>query len=177
MSAGGEAHDADPVGIEFEFGGMGTDEADGSESIIKGNWVSVGCESIAEYEGGDAHAVEESSRLNAFVIHSVNAVAATGADDDGSAVRLVSCGEDPKSRLICGGTAGSAGGTVCPEKFEVRILCGGGGCAGEDCGDREAECQGDGQCGGRGGDCGGVLVHAGSSEEGVVAGQRFVWML
>ena len=91
VAAGAEAHDADFGGVYPEFGGAGADGADGALGVHQHGRVTVfGAEAVAENEGGDALGVEPLGDLLALVIIGERAVSATGADDDGLSIGVLS---------------------------------------------------------------------------------------
>ncbi len=84
MAAGGEADDADFVGVDIPVGGVGADGADGAAEVLEGGGVAVARgDAVFEDEGGDAAGREPPGDLMALVGHDDGAVAAAGTDDDG----------------------------------------------------------------------------------------------
>ena len=87
--AGGEAEDADAIGIDVPFGGVRTDEADGALRVLEGGggfWIRAGIgHAIFENNAGNAAGGEPVADFGAFEIDGEDVVAAAGEDDDCSA--------------------------------------------------------------------------------------------
>ena len=91
VAAGAEAHDADFGGIDMIPGGADADRAERALRIVDHGRVAIlGAETIAEDESGNALRVEPLGNLLAFVIDGERAVSATGADNTGFSVRVLS---------------------------------------------------------------------------------------
>ena len=80
MAAGGKSHDADAIGIDAPFGGVGTDLANGALRILEGALAVVGA-TIFKNDGGHAVGGEKFRDFRAFEIPCEDAVAAARADD------------------------------------------------------------------------------------------------
>ena len=84
VAAGGEAPDADGVGLDVPFFGVGTDVADGSDAVHERNGVHVArADSVLEDVGADAVVVEPAGFDAAFFFEDDVVVSAAGDDDDG----------------------------------------------------------------------------------------------
>lgn len=124
VAAGAEAHDADFIGIDMEFGGAGANGAERALRIVQhGGMAILGAEAIAENESRDALGVEPLRDLFSFVIDGEGAITAAGTDDDGLAV-----GFPGKPRRQCGDvfivSAQCARGGACPERERGRVWSG-----------------------------------------------------
>ena len=90
MPAGGEAHDADLFGIDIPFGGALADGFDGLLGILQRSDFAVRHggivgDAVFEDKSGNALLYKFLRFIGAFVFGGEDAVAAAGADDDGSA--------------------------------------------------------------------------------------------
>ena len=85
LGAGGEAHDADLVGVDAPFLGVGADDADGLLGVVNGvdlGNVAVGAQPVPEDDGVDAVVVEEGDEVGGLAADVQGPVAAPGDDDD-----------------------------------------------------------------------------------------------
>ncbi len=86
VSAGGEAEDADALGIDVPFGGVLADDAHGALGVLQGGvgfGIGAGAgDAVLHEHAGDAGGVEPVADLGAFEIDGEDVVAASGKDDD-----------------------------------------------------------------------------------------------
>ncbi len=88
MSACGEADDANPFGVDFPASSLDTNGLERALRVGEGDErVSFG-EAVFENDAGDAVLVEPFGDAVAFGSSDEAAISASGADDDGGAVRL-----------------------------------------------------------------------------------------
>jgi hypothetical protein len=90
VGSGGEAEDADAVGVDLPFGGVLADQAHGALGVFEGcggfGHVGAGVgDAVLEQDAGDALGVEPVADLGAFEVDGEDVVAAAGEDDDGCA--------------------------------------------------------------------------------------------
>ena len=82
---GGEAHDADFVGVDAPFLCISADHADGLLGVINGvrlGVVAILAEAVAEDDGVDAVVVKERDEVRAFAAHVEGVVASAGHQDN-----------------------------------------------------------------------------------------------
>ena len=90
VGSGGEAEDADAVGIDLPFSGVGADQAYGALRVVEGcggfGHVGAGVgDAVLEQDAGDAFGVEPVADFSAFEVDGENVVSAAGEDDYGCA--------------------------------------------------------------------------------------------
>src|SRR5271155_5570279 len=85
MAPGGESPDADAVGIDAVFGGVGAEEAHRAASVVDLDGIAVGLDAVIENEGGHALSVEPGGDLEAFVADRDVLVTSAGNDEDSGA--------------------------------------------------------------------------------------------
>ena len=119
VAAGGEAHDADAVGTNAEFGGAGANGAESALGVAQFDGVMIlGAQAVLENESSHAHGVEPFGNVAALFVHREVDIAAAGADDDGgsgSALAFDDVGSN--GGLIDIFRALRAGSAVGPEKL------------------------------------------------------------
>ena len=104
VASGGEADDADFVGVDVPLGGVGAGDADGLLGVLHvlgvfGEAAAFG-DSVFDGDAGDADGVEPVADLGAFEVPSEVVVAAAGEDEDcGSGVVLRGRGVDGDAGL------------------------------------------------------------------------------
>lgn len=90
VAAGGEAEDADALGIEAEFAGFRPDETHSALRVHEGEFVgrvAIAARDAVFQDGGrNTDRVEPLRDFGAFKIPGKDAVATTGGDDDGRAI-------------------------------------------------------------------------------------------
>ena len=89
MSAGGEADDTNLLRVDFPRRGVRTGGADGLLRVEQRDVRTTGGQAVFEDDTGDTVGVEPGSDAMAFALGHQSAVAATGADHDRGAVRLL----------------------------------------------------------------------------------------
>src|SRR5580704_11341079 len=116
MAARGEAHDADAVGRNVEFGRARTNQANGALRVAQLDWMVIArAKTIREDESGHAERVEPVRYLPPFVVRSEKLIRASGSDNHGRPRRL----PVPGREILDGGFVGflrtlGAGSVVFP---------------------------------------------------------------
>ena len=109
FGAGREAHDADLIGIEVEFFGMGAHHADGLKrvvNLVRLRIVAVTAEAIAQNHRIHAVIVEKRHEIGRFGADIESIVPAAGGQDDGCAgVHTAVHGMDLDRRIVDGDDA------------------------------------------------------------------------
>ena len=132
MAAGGEADDADAVGIDVVIGGAGAHQLHGAARIEQrnGKQIAVGTEPVLQDEGAKAARGEPVRDFPALEVGGQHGVRTAGQDDDGRAVAVAGLRiENGERGDVLAGIAFGLGGVARPQAngldAEPRIVVAG----------------------------------------------------